>query len=170
MSLEEHFGTSPKIVGEPKKGRGRAKRSIDLIDAMFAIVEAAQPITGRGVGYKLFVQKLIESMSRRDMKTVYRLLKEAREEGTIPWEWIVDETRELEKPAAWDNPDAFVHTLGNSYRREFWNRQPVRVEVWSEKGNRPRRRRPHAGQIRRGLPRAAWIRQRNDPHGRVPGL
>jgi hypothetical protein len=93
-----------------------------------------QPITGRGVGYKLFVRKLIESMSTRDMQAVYRLLKEAREEGIIPWEWIVDETRELEKVAAWNNPDAFVHTMGNSYRREFWQRQPVRVEVWSEKG------------------------------------
>jgi hypothetical protein len=101
---------------------------------MYAIAEAAQPITGRGVGYKLFTQKLIPSMNARDMHAVYRLLKEAREEGSIPWEWIVDETRELEKVAMWDDPAAFVRTMGNSYRREFWNRQPTRVEVWSEKG------------------------------------
>jgi hypothetical protein len=126
--MSEYFETSSK------KGRGRAKRSLVLIDAMFKIAEAAQPITGRGVGYKLFTQKLIPSMSRRDMSSVYRLLKEAREEGTIPWEWIVDETRELEKVAMWDNPAAFVSTMSNAYRREFWNRQPVRVEVWSEKG------------------------------------
>lgn len=68
------------------------EKSIELIDAMYAIAEACQPITGRGVGYKLFTQSLIPSMSRRDMNSVYRLLKEAREEGTIPWEWIVDET------------------------------------------------------------------------------
>ena len=30
-----------------KKGRGRAQRSLDLIDAMFDAAEAAQPITGR---------------------------------------------------------------------------------------------------------------------------
>ena len=117
--MSEYFETSPK------KGRGRAKRSLVLIDAMFEIAKAAQPITGRGVGYKLFVQKLIQSMSRQDMNAVYRLLKEAREEGTIPWSWIVDETRELEKVAMWDNPAAFVRTMGNSYRREFWNWQPV---------------------------------------------
>jgi hypothetical protein len=128
MTTQEHFETSPK------KGRGRAKKSLTLIGAMYAIAEAAQPITGRGVGYKLFVQKLIESMSRQDMNSVYRLLKEAREEGVIPWPWIVDEGRELEKAASWDNPAAFVRTMGNAYRREFWNRQPVRVEVWSEKG------------------------------------
>ena len=35
-----------------KKGRGRARRSLDLIEAMYAAAKAAQPITGRGVGYK----------------------------------------------------------------------------------------------------------------------
>ena len=127
-TVAEQIGTSPKKV------RGRSKKSLGLLDAMFDIAKAAQPITGRGVGYKLFVQKLIESMSRQDMRAVYRLLKEAREAGIIPWSWIVDETRELEKTAAWDNPASFVRTMGNAYRREFWNRQPVRLEVWSEKG------------------------------------
>ena len=37
-----------------KKGRGMAQRSLDLIEAMYAVAEAAQPITGRGIGYKLF--------------------------------------------------------------------------------------------------------------------
>jgi hypothetical protein len=69
---------------------------------MNAIAEACQPITGRGVGYKLFTKGLIPSMSRRDMNSVYRLLKEAREEGTISWEWIVDETRELERVPTWN--------------------------------------------------------------------
>jgi hypothetical protein len=36
-----------------KKGRGMAQRSLDLIAAMYEAAEAAQPITGRGVGYKL---------------------------------------------------------------------------------------------------------------------
>jgi hypothetical protein len=84
---EEYFQTRSKI------GRGRSQRSLDLIEAMYAICEEAQPITGRGVGYKLFSQNLIPSMSRNDMQGVYRLLKEAREEGEIPWSWVCDETR-----------------------------------------------------------------------------
>jgi hypothetical protein len=68
------------------------------------------------------------------MNKVYRLLKEAREEGIIPWEWIVDETRELEIVSTWRDPAAFVRTVSRSYRRDFWTRQPVRIEVWSEKG------------------------------------
>ena len=49
-----------------KKGRGFAKRSLELIEAMYTITEAAQPITGRGVGYKLFTAGLIASMARKE--------------------------------------------------------------------------------------------------------
>jgi hypothetical protein len=117
-----------------KKGRGRAQRSLDMIAAMYEIAEESQPITGRGVGYKLFSLNLIPSMARNEMQTVYRLLKEAREEGTIPWEWIVDETRELEQVSTWSDPAAFVRSVARSYRRDFWQQQLERVEVWSEKG------------------------------------
>ena len=64
-----------------KKGRGMAQRSLDLIEAMHAVTKAAQPITGRGVGYKLFTRGLIPSMAKSEMQRVYRLLKEARERG-----------------------------------------------------------------------------------------
>jgi hypothetical protein len=110
------------------------QKSLALIKAMVKIVEAAQPITGRGVGYKLFVQRLIASMKTGDMQRVYRLLKDARERDMIPWGWIVDESRQLEKTGSWSDPDAYINTVINSYRREYWNQQPVRVEVWSEKG------------------------------------
>ncbi len=73
--MSEYFETSSRI------GRGMAKRSLDLIEAMRQIAEAMQPITGRGVGYKLFAQYLIASMSKSEMAKVYRLLLIAREQG-----------------------------------------------------------------------------------------
>ena len=143
--MTDQNGTSPKILLDlaealfdtsPKKprGRGKARKTLDLIEAIREITEAAQPITGRGVGYKLFVRKLIPSMSAADMGRVYRTLKEVREDGIVPWDWIVDETRQLEKVASWDDPDDYTRTMINAYRREYWNQQPARVEVWSEKG------------------------------------
>ena len=125
---QEHFRTGSK------KGRGRTKASLDLIDAMHSAAEAAQPITGRGIGYKLFAAGLIPSMARSEMAKVYRLLKEAREEEIIPWEWIVDETRERESIATWRDPEEFMDQASRYYRRDFWQDQPHRVEVWSEKG------------------------------------
>jgi hypothetical protein len=111
-----------------------AQRSIDLIEAMYTAAEAAQPITGRGIGYKLFTAGLIPSMARSEMQRVYRLLKEGREEGAIPWDWIVDETRAIERVSTWDDPADYARTVARSYRRDFWNQQPHRVQVWSEKG------------------------------------
>ena len=111
-----------------------ARRSLDLIAAMRVIAKAAQPITGRGVGYKLFTQGLMSSMARSEMQRVYRLLLTAREQGDIPWSWIVDETRELERVSTWENPDQYARAVARSYRRDFWNQQPHRVQVWSEKG------------------------------------
>jgi hypothetical protein len=125
----EHFETSSK-----KPGRGKARRSLDLIEAMYEIAKAAQPITGRGVGYKLFSAGLIPSMARAEMQRVYRLLREAREQGDIPWEWIVDESRALERRASWSNPEDYARATINDYRRDYWDQQPGRVQVWSEKG------------------------------------
>src|SRR6516165_11617984 len=116
--MTEQIGTGSKKV------RGKSQRSLDLIETMYDAANAAQPITGRGIGYKLFTAGLIPSMERKEMQRVYRLLKEAREQGHIPWEWIVDETRSLERVSTWDDPDDYA-------RR---NQQPHRVDVWSEKG------------------------------------
>jgi hypothetical protein len=126
--MSEHFET------RSKKGRGMARASLDLIEAMCIAAEAAQPITGRGIGYKLFTAGLIPSMNKANMQRVYRLLREAREEGWINWNWIVDETRKLERKPSWDNPAQFVECVNRSYRRDFWDQQPIRCEVWSEKG------------------------------------
>jgi hypothetical protein len=111
-----------------------AQRSRDLIEAMFDAAAAAQPITGRGIGYKLFARGLIPSMATAEMQKVYRLLRIAREQDDIPWEWIVDETRSLERVSTWDDPEHYAKCVAQSYRRDFWNQQPSRCEVWSEKG------------------------------------
>src|SRR6516165_2941370 len=117
-----------------KKVRGMAQRSLDLIERMRIEARAAHPITGRGIGYKLFTASLIPSMETKEMQRVYRLLKEAREQGLIPWSWIVDENRELERVSTWADPAEYARSVAQSYRRDFWDQQPRRVEVWSEKG------------------------------------
>jgi hypothetical protein len=122
------------IDSAPKKRRGMNANSQWLIKHMIPIVEAAKPITGRGVGYKMFVRKLIKSMSQNDMQRVYRLLKEARERGMISWDSIVDEGRQLERKPSWDAPQEFAESAARAYRLDFWEQQPERCEVWSEKG------------------------------------
>ncbi len=114
--------------------RGMARESRDLIDASSAILSESQPDTVRGVCYKLFVRKLIPDMSKGSTKKMSRLLTIARERGTIPWGWIVDETRPVELAASWDDPDDYMESVWASYRKDRWNDQPERAIVASEKG------------------------------------
>src|SRR5262245_21109109 len=58
MTALEYFQTGSK------KGRGRARKSLDIIEAMRDVAVASYPIAGRGIGYKLFTRGLIPSMSR----------------------------------------------------------------------------------------------------------
>ena len=88
----------------------------------------------RGLAYKLFALGLIASMAKRETAKVSAQLKDARELGLIPWEWIVDETREAERITTWASPDQIIRAAVNGYRRDYWASQPNWVEVWSEKG------------------------------------
>jgi len=89
----------------------------------------------RAVCYRLFTIRLIESMSKNETNRVGTQLTWARENNKIPWEWVLDETRDAENyRRGWENPEAFLRAASVSYRRDFWAHQPVHVEVWSEKG------------------------------------
>jgi hypothetical protein len=114
--------------------KGKTQRSLELIDACYDILEAMHPASVRAVCYQLFTRGLLDNMSKGQTDRVSTQLVYAREQGIIPWEWIVDETRALEAVSTWETPEAFVQTVLRAYRKDWWTQQPVRVEVWSEKG------------------------------------
>lgn len=114
--------------------RGRAQATLDLIDVMHQILADIQPASVRAACYQLFIRKLLRSMAKGETNKVSRLLTIARDEGAIPWDWIVDETREAERPGTWSDPEDFAAAVIRSYRRDYWLLQPIRIEVWSEKG------------------------------------
>jgi len=73
-------------------------------------------------------------MQDKNTKRVSSQLVWARENGIIPWSWIVDESREPERVSQWRDPANFARTAAAQYRKDAWVDQPVRIEVWSEKG------------------------------------
>ena len=117
-----------------KRGRGLSKASLEIIAASVEILREIQPASVRAVCYRLFARGLIPNMSKASTDKVSRLLVLARENGTIPWHWIVDETREVERVSSWDNPDEIIGAAVRGYRKDYWNDQPERIEIWSEKG------------------------------------
>jgi hypothetical protein len=119
---------------QQRRVRGKSQKSLDLINAAFKILDEIQPASVRAVCYRLFVLKLIESMSKGETGKVSKQLTWAREEDLIPWKWIVDETRAPESIAQWSNPEEVIHAACAQYRKDYWQAQANRVEVWSEKG------------------------------------
>lgn len=114
--------------------RGISQDSHRLIQASYKILEEIQPASVRAVCYRLFTMGIIPNMNKNSTGKVSKRLVYARENGIIPWEWIVDETREVERVPLWDNPDQRIDYAVRNYRRDYWQEQPKRIEIWSEKG------------------------------------
>src|SRR5215813_15642781 len=101
--------------------RGRSKATLDLIDTCIKIIESVQPVSVRGVCYKLFAAGVIDSMAKANTNKVGRVLRQAREEGLIPWEWIADESRQMEGGGGFRDLRQYARTVELSYRRDFWS-------------------------------------------------
>jgi hypothetical protein len=114
--------------------RGKATKTLALRAQAIEVLAHIRPATVRAVCYKLFVLGAIPDMSKNSTNRVSRILVAAREDGLVPWSWIVDETREVECLASWRDPDEYAAAVLRSYRRDRWQFQPRRVEVWFEKG------------------------------------
>ena len=125
----EQFATSTK-----KRRRGKAQLTLDLEKAIHGVVEERYPITIRGIGYALFVQGMIPSMATKETQKVSRIATAMREEETLDWRKIVDDSRAVDRISAWSDPAEIVAAAVKGYRKNHWKDQPKLVEVWSEKG------------------------------------
>ena len=115
-------------------GRGKSQKNLDLIEAAYEILAEIQPASVRAVCYRLFVAGVIPAMDKASTNRVSVQLVSAREDGVIPWEWIVDEARRPESITTWADPQEILRCTVNGYRKDYWADQPEWIEVWSEKG------------------------------------
>lgn len=115
-------------------GRGLSQASTRIIESAYAVLKTENPASVRAVCYRLFALGVIESMKKGETDKVSRLLVYARENEIIPWEWIVDETRETEVISSWSNPEAYFKTVSRAFRKDLWATQDERVLIVSEKG------------------------------------
>src|ERR1044072_1884911 len=97
-TFEAQFAAIPRC-------RGKSRATIAMVEAAHTILEEIQPATVRAVCYRLFTMNMIEAMMKANTEKVSRALVWAREQRIIPWEWIVDETREVEQVPSWNDPE-----------------------------------------------------------------
>src|SRR6516162_4329012 len=101
-------------------GRGISTLTQQRLDVVYAYAEENEPVTVRGCAYHLFTKGLIESMARKYVAEVSRILVKARKDGFIPWEWIVDESREAEVVPSWSNMAEYGESIARWYRKDRW--------------------------------------------------
>jgi hypothetical protein len=101
--------------------RGRAVLPMARERAVVEILREIQPASVRAVCYQLFVRGVIRGMGKSQTNSVSTLLVRMREHGRIPWEWIVDGTRELERAPQWGDVEGFSHVVERSYPAHLWD-------------------------------------------------
>lgn len=103
-----------------------------LRDSLFALAEAHQPLTVRQLFYRAVVANLIDKTQTDYNNVVVRLSGELREEGRLPFSWLVDNGRWMRKPDTYSSLKQMLRYTRQTYRRALWDEQRVYVEVWCE--------------------------------------
>jgi hypothetical protein len=108
-----------------------------------AIIEQANTIIDeyREQGFTLTLRQLFYQYVSRDLirnlQTEYKrlgsILNDARLAGLVDWSAMEDRTRNVDRPSLWGSPAEILEAVGEQYKRNPWDTQTVRPEVWIEK-------------------------------------
>ena len=104
-------------------------KAAQLRAALLALLEEhradnALPTCGRFLFYELVARAIISKRptgKRRADQDMTDALTDLRESGTIPWQWIVDETRSLEDYSGYSTIEEGVLQRLNSIRLDPWD-------------------------------------------------
>ena len=115
-----------------RKGRGRSQDTVELGEAARDVL-AATPyaLTLRQTYYALVSTGAIPKTEAAYNK-LKRVLRDLREDGTVPWDWLVDHTRSVFQPRIWDGLEGLLVDSANLYRRDLMRQQDVAIQVWAE--------------------------------------
>jgi hypothetical protein len=104
------------MLDKPRERRTKAEIEV-IRAAILQVVGSDPPMTVRQVFYQLLVRGVIEKTEAEYQNVVIRLISEMRLDGSLPWDWIVDESRRMRVTQTFDNiKDAIEHTA-RTYRR-----------------------------------------------------
>ena len=112
--------------------RGMTQTTKDRQDAIHQWAAIHHPVTVRQLYYRLVTLNLCPK-TENGYKAVARVCADMRKEGTLPWEWITDNTRWQRKPQSYDSLQDALRHLQAFYRRNLWLAQGNYVEIWIEK-------------------------------------
>ena len=123
-----------KRVSRTSLTKRRTRKELDSIrSALYESLDADNPATVRQVFYRLVSAGVIEKSEAEYKGRVCRLLAEMRRDGSLPFDWIADNTRWMRKPQSFSGVGEALRRTAEFYRRAVWDEQNAYVEVWLEK-------------------------------------
>jgi len=137
--LRNDIGFDPGLDDETYErivAAGFNRATLPAAFALTALALAHHPINVRGVMYQAQAAGLYPDTSEPYVRQTERILLKLRRKGIVPWWWIVDSTRRRLKPSSWSGLADFAESAFESYRLDFWSRQPEYVEIFVEKDAR----------------------------------
>jgi len=109
------------------------KESLELATEIERVFEVfGPPMTVRQLYYQLVARGTIPNAQSAYLR-LDRLSVRLREAEVLPWGWLIDRTREVQKVSAWEDLPDFLETVRVAYRKDLWQDNPDRVEIWLEK-------------------------------------
>jgi hypothetical protein len=104
-----------------------------LKQAIYTTVKDENPMTVRQMFYRLVSKGLKDKTETEYTCCASSLLVDMRMDGTIPFDWIADNSRWMRKLTTYPSMLHALHNCVETYRRDLWSNQKDYVEIWTEK-------------------------------------
>jgi hypothetical protein len=101
-------------------------------EALLAIIDDGKPMTVRQVFYQATVHGLVEKAETGYGKVQLDLTK-MRRDGSLPYDWLADNTRWQRKPRTFNGVEEALKSTAALYRKNLWADADSYVEIWLEK-------------------------------------
>lgn len=110
-----------------------------LRQAIQEIVTEHKPITVRGIYYQCVLDKRLPFVTKdsagklRNYRLVAKRVLDLRRIGLIPWDFVVDPSRNHYSKHRWSRPADFAEVAPYFYRKDYWSKAEWRPVVLVEK-------------------------------------
>src|SRR5262245_59913381 len=99
---------------------GFYEKTLPLVFVAIDILAEEQPMTLRGLFYRIVCARWLPSTDRQHYDRLCRIMVKLREAEVIPSAWLVDHVRSTIKPSSWSGLADYAETCRESYRKNFW--------------------------------------------------
>jgi hypothetical protein len=107
-----------------------------IVDAAIAVLTeydaAGFAVTLRQLFYRLVADGVLLNCVP-DYRNLGRYINQAKEAGTIDWDWVEDRTRMLRGRQRYHSTADLLAAAATDWHMDYWVGQPTRPEVWIEK-------------------------------------